>query len=293
MPALAATTASSAHRLRPHARLALTCVAAWAAMTAGGGDFPTAERRVTPGILLADEDAWDGAVPENVVAVLESAGRELLRHVPDAARPTIVVAARGGPIALFDRTPEGHFQVHLDTGGNHWAQYGFQFGHEICHLLCRTPRGPKPHLWFEEALCETASLFVLQRMADAWEDDPPYPNWRDYAPRLRDYATSRLEESPRPDTMPLGAWYARHRAVLHERPTDRANNLAIAAALLPLFEDDPGRWAVIHWLNAAEQPPASFRDHLAGWRDRVPEPHVATVEAIAAAFGEPLPIAAP
>lgn len=270
----------------------LTCLAVLAGCLVSGA--PAAERRVTPRILLAVADEWDDAVPENVVAVLESAGRELLRHVPDAGRPTIVVAARGGPIALFDRTPEGHFQVRLNTGGNHWAQYGFQFGHEICHVLCRAERGPRPHLWFEEALCETASLFVLRRMADAWEHDPPYPNWRDYAPHLRAYADKRLAESARPESLPLAAWYARHRDELAERPTDRANGLAIAAALLPLFEDDPGRWAVIRWLNAGEGgQPARFRDHLAAWRERVPEEQAAAVEALAAAFGEPLPAAVP
>jgi len=247
----------------------------------------------SPRILLVDEDEWEGAAPADVVAVLESAGMQLLRHVPAAARPTITVAARGGPISLFDRTPEGHFQVRLDTGGNHWAQYGFQFGHELCHVLCRSGRTARTHLWFEEAVCETASLFVLRSMAEAWEEEPPYPNWRGFAPHLRDYASKRLATSPRPDSMPLAAWYARHRDELRERPTDRDNGLAIAAALLPLFEASPGRWAAIHWLNAADEPqPADFRAHLAAWRDRLPAEHTGAVEVIADTFGVPLPPAA-
>jgi hypothetical protein len=91
--------------------------------------------------------------------------------------------------------------------------------------------------------------------------------------------------------MPLADWYARHRDELRERPTDRDNGLAIAAALLPLFEKDPSRWAAIHWLNASERPqPADFRDHLAAWRDRVPPEQADAVEAVAEAFGVPLPI---
>jgi len=243
----------------------------------------------TPRLRLADDDEWEDARPSNVLAVLESAGRELLRHVPAADVPTIVVAARGGPIVLFDRSPEGDFQVRLNTGGHRWAQYGFQFGHEMCHVLCRSDSRHRTHLWFEEALCETASLFVLRRMAETWDREPPYPNWRDYAPRLDDYATRRLAESPRPTEMSLAAWYARHRDELRERPTDRANGLAIAAALLPLFEAEPDRWAAIHWLNAGDPPqPASFREHLAAWRRRVPAEHREAVEAIAEEFGEML-----
>lgn len=243
-----------------------------------------------PRIILADPAEWEGAAPADVRAVLESAGRELLAHVPDAAPEAIVVRPRGGPIVLFDRTPEGHLQVRLDTGGNLWAQYAFQFGHELCHILCRFDRDDTGNRWFEEALCETASLFVLRRMADTWERSPPYPNWRPYARALRDYAAKRLAASPRPETMPLADWYRRHRDELAERPTDRDNGLAIASALLPLFEERPDRWAAIHWLNAdAPEEPRSFADHVAAWRRQAPERHAATIEAVAAAFGETLP----
>jgi len=240
----------------------------------------------TPRILLADDEEWEGARAVDIVAVLESAGHALLRHVPAADLPTVVVTARGGPILLYDRSPEGHVRIRLDTGGTFWSQYGFQFGHEMCHLLCRSSPRLTTHRWFEEALCETASLFVLRRMAEAWADDPPYPHWRRYAPRFEDYALGRLAESPRPPEMPLAVWYARHRDELRERPTDRANGVAIAAALLPLFEAEPDLWAAIHWLNAAEPPePATFPDYLAAWWRRVPPPQRPAVEAIAREFG--------
>jgi len=247
-------------------------------------------------ILLVDETEWEGAVPQDVHAVLASSGREFLRHVPDALPPPLEVSARGGPILLFDRSPAGNLQVRLDTGGRRWSQYSFQFAHEVCHAACRARPGRNPagHLWFEEALCETASLFVLRRMADAWEREPPYPNWTGYAPRLREYAERRLEDSPRPPGMTLAAWYERHRDELEANPTDRANALAVAAGLLPLFEDRPDRWAAIRWLNAAPAAgPRSFPDHLDAWRHAAPDRHAASVETIAAAFGEPLPLAEP
>ena len=67
-------------------------------------------------------------------------------------------------------------------------------------------------------MCETGSLYVLRRMAEAWSASPPYPDWRDYAPSLRDYAARRLAESPRPDEEPLATWYARHGARLAAGP---------------------------------------------------------------------------
>ncbi len=197
-------------------------------------------------------------------------------------------------MAVFARTPEGHLQVLLSTGGQFWAQYAYQFSHELCHHLCRSDGDPnkRAHLWLEEALCEVASLFALRRMADAWEAAPPYPNWAPYAESLRKYAAERLAESPlRPEAQPLAEWYARNRPALTRQPMDdRTLQLAVAAALLPLFEARPARWAALHWLNAdTPREPRSFRGHLAAWRRQAPRGHAPTIEAIAAAFGEALP----
>lgn len=280
-------------------RRAFGCLLAILAAAAASGREPPLE------IRLVDESEWGDAVPRDVHAVLLSAGRALLEHVPDAAPPPIEVSAKGGPILLFEPSPEGHLRVRLDTGGKFWSQYSFQFAHEMCHAVCRARPGPNDsgHLWFEEALCETASLFVLRRMADSWRRDPPYRNWAAYAPRLADYAAMRLAESPRPEGMSLARWYERHREDFESQPTDRPNALAVAAALLPLFEAQPERWAAVRWLNVA--PPArgrSFARHLAAWRRETPRRHAAAVDAIAAEFGirldspakpAPLPAAIP
>jgi hypothetical protein len=45
-----------------------------------------------PRIILADPEEWEGAMPANVTAVLESAGRALVAHVLDAGRPTVQVS---------------------------------------------------------------------------------------------------------------------------------------------------------------------------------------------------------
>lgn len=46
-----------------------------------------------PRVILGDPDEWEGAVPANVTAVLESAGAALLAHVPAAGRPTVQVGS--------------------------------------------------------------------------------------------------------------------------------------------------------------------------------------------------------
>lgn len=240
-------------------------------------------------LVIVPDAGWNGARPEDVEAVLASAGRALLRHVPAAAVPPLEIHPRGGPIVLFERAPTGAVRMHLNTGGNLWSQYAFQFGHELCHVLCRFDRDHRTHKWFEESLCETASLFVLRRMAEEWERDPPYPNWRSYAPRLADYAEKRLAAAPLPADGSLAEWFREHHEALVAMPTDRERNLAVAAALLPLFEARPARWAAVEWLNTGRpRDGLSFREHLLEWRRRAPPSCTADIEAIAVAFGERL-----
>jgi hypothetical protein len=241
-------------------------------------------------LVLADETEWGGAVPEDVRRVLRSAGTALLEPAAESELPPLEVRARGGPIVLHERGPEGVVRIRLNTGGNLWAQYAYQFSHELCHVLCRYDRDPTGHQWFEESLCELASLFVLRRMADRWATDPPYPNWRGYAVHLAAYADERIAAARLPEGMSLADWYRANRAELTARATDRERNTVVAVALLPLFESCPGHWAAVTSLNEAmPTAPQPFRDHLADWRRRLPADQQATVDAIAAAFGETVP----
>ena len=240
-------------------------------------------------IVLTDEADWGGAVPEDVRRVLRSAGAALLDHVPEAAIPPLEVRARGGPIVLHERGEGGVVRIRLNTGGNLWSQYAYQFAHELCHVACRYDRDPTGNQWFEESLCELASLFVLRRMAETWESDPPYPNWRAYAPHLAGYAAERIEAARLPEGTTLADWYRTNRAALAAEATDRQRNTVVAAALLPLFEESPHHWAALPELNAAmPTAPQPFRDYLADWRRRLPADRQDTVDAIAAAFGERL-----
>lgn len=252
--------------------------------------LPHARGDEPPLIALADEAEWGGAVPEDVRRVLRSAARALLDHVPAADLPPLEIRATGGPIVLHERGDGGLVRIRLNTGGNLWSQYAYQFAHELCHVVCRYDRDPTGNQWFEESLCELASLFVLRRMAERWATEPPYPNWRDYAPHLADYATARIDAARLPEGTSLADWYRANRTALGSVATDRQRNTVVAVALLPLFEAEPAHWAAVPFLNAAMPAgPQPFGEYLAEWRRRVPPERRATVAAIAAAFGQTVP----
>ncbi len=265
--------------------------------TAGpAAEAPSAPRRL---VIRPDPAAdWDGASLADVTKVLRSAAETLWQHVPERRLAPIRVRPKGGPIVLYDRGPGGAYRVRLDTGGTYWCQYAFQFAHEFGHILCRHEKHPdatmehmdQSNMWFEESVCETASLFALRRMAEVWKTHPPYPNWRDFAPSLRSYAEDRLRAAPIPKGTTLAAWYRKHADRLREEPCDRPKNRVVAGVLLPMFEAAPDRWQAVRYLNAGARPePRSFEEYLADWRRHCPARHRPFVRQVAEAFGIRLP----
>ena len=217
-----------------------------------------------PLVLHVAPDDWGNAPAANVEAVLRSAASAILQYLPDHGLDPIHVAGNEGPIVYYQRAEDGGYQVRLNTRDTYWAQYSFQFAHELGHILCGYDNIKSGNHFLEEALCEAASLFALRQMAVMWQTDPPYANWTSYAPRLAEYAQERMDAARLPEERTLAAWYEEHAQYLRENSTDREKNLLIATALLPLFEKDPRNgWAAVRTLNTAEPgTPQPFDQHL-------------------------------
>lgn len=230
------------------------------------------------------QEAW-GNSPEQVRGILGSAAGELFRHFPKRSLKPIVVEPSGGPIALYKRGAQGEYQVRLDTGDNLWSQWTYQFAHEFGHILSNYDEVKHQNKWFEETVCEVASLFVLRRMADTWSKDPSPASWKRYAPHLRKYAEERIEKAKLPDGMSLPQWYETNARPLARDGCDRERNTLLAVQLLPLFEEAPEHWEAITWLAKAKTGHSgSFAEFLKAWQTQCPEKHHTFVAGIAAKF---------
>lgn len=227
----------------------------------------------------------------DIRAVCESAARELVRHFPEKHKLEPILLKRGdhGPIVLFNRNDRGEIILRLDTGGTYWSQYAYQYAHEFCHVLCGFDEDAPQNLWFEETLCETASLFSMRAMARSWKDNPPYPNWRDYRDSLRQYAddvVNKRKHLPELTRLGVPAFYQKHKDTLHKTATGRELNGAFAVTLLPLFEADPSRWESVRWINSSPSPKSeTFQQYLSKWHHAVPDRHRVFVKQIAIQFG--------
>ncbi|MCX5684336.1 MAG: hypothetical protein NT049_11715 [Planctomycetota bacterium] len=238
-----------------------------------------------PKLVILKADEWNCGV-QDVEKVLLSSSGQLWKYFPGRELPVIEVEPKGGPITLFKRGPEGQIHIKLDTGNLLWSQMAYQFAHEFCHILCNYDEKHMPTKWFEESLCETASLFALRRMADAWQVDPPYPNWKSYAPSLGSYAADRIAKDALPAGKTFPQWYKENADALRASSTDRPRNTLVATVLLPLFEAQPEAWEAVTWLNKEDfSGNYTFADHLKAWRRQCPEKHRAFVTKVAETFG--------
>lgn len=239
--------------------------------------------------LRVASEGWGEASPADIEAVLRSAAETLLPRFPGLALPALEVSrSTKEPITLYQRGPAGEIRVKLNVEGYLWARFAFQFSHELGHVLCGVEEYPNPNLWFEETLCEVASLYALGRMSESWKTRPPYANWKDYSAQLKKYRDERIEKDREklPEGTTLQAWFREKEPKLRADPHLRAANLTIALALLPLFEEAPERWEAVRTLNKVHGDASrSFLSYLGDWSRSAPEKHRDFISKIAARLG--------
>ena len=223
-----------------------------------------------------------GASTADVKAILNSAIKPLHSQFPDREFPTITVEPKGGPIVLYKRGPEGENRVRLNVNGPFWSQYAYQFSHEFCHILCNYKEGSNWNLWFEEAICEMASLYSLRRMGETWATDAPYPNWTSYRTSLTGYANKLIDGTEIPED--LSKWFQTHREALRKTGTDRPKNRVVAKAMLPIFEAEPKLWGAVAYLNSVPDREVDFLDFLRDWQAAAPKKYWGGIAKVAALF---------
>lgn len=230
-------------------------------------------------IRVLDGD-WGNARPDEIEVLLNAVAEELLAHFPGRElNPIVVSPSRSGPVVLYQKGPGNEYQVLLAARGNQWAEYVYEFSHELFHILANYEHHAPPrqarHQWFEEMLGESVSLYTLKRFSRMWEHSPPRDEWRGYAPDMRRFTHRALSEPHRtlPKNISFQTWFRENGPVLVKKPYLREKNELVATFFLPLLEQDPD-WRALAYLNLeAPQGESSFYEHLASWYHATPEQH--------------------
>lgn len=248
--------------------------------SAGPNSTDTTQLRI---IVLPSD--WGASELADIRKVCESAATMLTTHLPnDDFAPIMVQRDKSGPITFYRRGQGNEYIVKLDTSDRAWAQLAFQFAHEFCHVVCNYRDVTNQQLWFEETLCECASLYALRQMAIEWKTNAPYSNWQSYATSLGDYAADRIATyGGRKDS--IAQFYQTHQTELYKTGTNRDLNTYLAIRLLPLFETTPTAWQALRYINLGPaEENMSFQAYLKGWHDRAPKKHRTFIRQIATEF---------
>ena len=227
--------------------------------------------------IRVDKQGWGGGDARRIGVVLDAVAGELLSKFPGRPLAPIRVShSTQAPVALYERGPGGEIRIELTASGADAGPYVYEFAHEFCHVLSNYERHPhhdvtRNHQWFEEALCEVASLYTLKTLAQAWQTKAPNAELAAAAPQLRQIAERFEQESHRklPAGTTLASWYRESGEQLARGAYQRGSNEVVANLLLPLFEENPELWEAIGFLNL-DAPGTTFQQYLQTWLDNAP-----------------------
>lgn len=213
---------------------------------------------------------WGLTSLSEIRAVLFSAYGVLVRLFEAAPEAAVHVSRwnRDHQFTVQDKRP---YQVFLSARDTYWSQYVYQFSHELCHILTHFDRyKTHKHKWFEESLCELASLHVLRFLAKVWIEDPPSGIYEAaaFARHHQFYAEEIEKKTPIPPQSDLPAWLNRNIDRLEDDPTCRELNRVVAVSLLSSFRQDPVLWRDCGWLNCWDvRKDGTFSEYLKSWDD--------------------------
>ena len=216
--------------------------------------------------------SWGEVTIPEVKKVLNLTAKQLFPSTQKREWDSILVKqSNAGPMVLFERGQKGEYTVYLDTHGRYWCQYVFQFAHEIGHIICGYHKENQKHLWFEETICEVASLFALHSMSKEWKDSLPYPNLENYAEEFKSYAANRMKKNSFANPDKFQEWIRSNKDSLVEKPMDRSMHGKMATILLPYFKNDSFSWSACLYLNKTNNFASdSFDQYLNRWKKNCP-----------------------
>ena len=221
--------------------------------------------------IVVARTGWREASHVDVATVCISVSEIIFQAIQPDSGPTVyVIPDETGPIVLFERGPNGEYFILLDLKDGYWSQLAYQFAHEMGHVLCSAISRKRPQVWFEEAFCESLSLWTLDKAATTWKTNPPYSNWRGYAPKLASYATNIRARVEQPKS--ITTWFQQHQDYLSQERYDRDKNLVVAKELSALAHQHPLFYQAFHYLQRNELgASASMQDLLDQWTRDCPD----------------------
>lgn len=241
---------------------------------------------ISPTLQL--EESGFGAFNQGVITLLLKAVEDFFhRQGLESTKLVIILQDCEGPMCCA--TPDVNIhKIYLDTEGNRWCQWVYQFAHEYCHHLIDggLSRGTAGQRWFEESLCHVASFACLDHFERFCANDPFLVS---YVPGIIGYLRNLLMESGAPlygaflpdelnpirkepipdDSIKPIKSYIEERMEVLTTTYSMEDYKSIARALFPFFYNNEKLWRLLSHLGDTLKwgSPKDLFDHLRSQAD--------------------------
>jgi len=163
---------------------------------------------------------------------------------PDTVLQIIDHKHLGYPICL-----DNNVIIYLSTVGNtYWAQNAYQLSHELCHHFIKKKAPTGDNSWFEESICELASIYFLSEIASIWSTSANNTK-SSYSSSITDYFSNLLISPFIIDLKQLSIQSSAFYEEMNSDPYLRENNNFIANKLLPIFKKTPSLWGDVYLIR--------------------------------------------
>ena len=159
-----------------------------------------------------------------------------------------------------------------------WNQSVYQLAHEVCHMLTNYEVSKQSsNRWLEEALCESASIFVLNSLHKKCLTSD-FTGLQTYAPNFKQYADN-AEAKYQVENLP--AYFEEYHYALRLDPIkgdSRGVRLCnrISGQLTPYLLEDESLWQECKYLSRWEdfKDGDAIEDHLTKWYQHTIDNHL-------------------
>lgn len=213
--------------------------------------------------LLGNQDDWGGTSLPILVEVIRSVMEEF--NCASSVIPQehlFVMPDTGSGIPMCSKIGDKYL-IFLSARGTCWCQYIYQFAHEYCHYLVNGPLDGEQEttFWFEESICEMASMYFLKKVTERWiswfpvmvsgtplsDQEEALVLLKQFAPENEPYLDALLNKNA-PIEIPLYEWIESNTSTLSEPVYHRDLYNQIATRLYDVFSTYPDLWKVIPFL---------------------------------------------
>lgn len=170
----------------------------------------------------------------------------------------IEISYWNGPYPIIEQGERFEFRkIRLTAKKGCHEQMVYQLSHELTHYFLKD-NGSESASWLYETVAETASMFFLKKLNDAFS--------LGFGGKFFVYRENHLCLTP--CIINPRDWYRKNEGTLLLEKTNRELNRQVAKKLLPCMESSPGCWNVLLYAPLENAPLSTI---LQKWMTRVPE----------------------